>query len=364
MDSQSVQTRIILFVKNKRVALIAIISTALFLVGLLLWKNRYTEPADPETKIWMLNAKEQRHASVVTVGLHINSFPTFSFVKNEFLIDGILWFRFPQGAESIKTLEGFTIQNSILQENGLLLYKSAPIIKLLENEVLVSYHIQTVFKTNLDFKHFPLQSHRLSIIVQNKNVTPYELYFNSTDKEFTLAQEDLVMQWLPRKMSVKTGYIKSELELSNPAMDISYPSAVFSIDFQSVGGRDLMSLYFPMLVLFFIIIFCLLIDISDISRLTYVATAFPILVLFRMVIDGVSPSVGYKTHVDFVFYLLVFLSLLILLFQAYVVLTLQKTKDFAQEMRESIKSRLVLYNDIVFMATLLILVASMSFICF
>jgi hypothetical protein len=77
-----------------------------------------------------------------------------------------------------------------------------------------------------------------------------------------------------------------------------------------------MSLYFPMLVLFFIILFCLLIDISDLSRLTYVASAFPVLVLFRMVIDGVSPAVGYVTHVDFVFYWLVFLSLLILLFQA------------------------------------------------
>jgi hypothetical protein len=65
-----------------------------------------------------------------------------------------------------------------------------------------------MFKAYVDFKNFPLQSHRLSIIIQNKNATPYELYFNSDEKNFTINKENLVSQWQPRSVSVKTGYIK------------------------------------------------------------------------------------------------------------------------------------------------------------
>ncbi len=350
-------------IKSNKFRISAIAIASLYITGLLVLKNSCTEANDPIPNILQLKTKTKNKASLVTIGLHINSFPTFSFTKNEFIIDGILWFKFPQGAESIKQIENFTIQNSLLQENGILLYKSSPIIKLIDHDVLVCYHIQTSFKANLDYHNFPMENHRLFIIIQNKSATPEELYFQSDSQNITIAKDNLLGYWQPREASVKTGYIQANLHHSDPELSIHYPVAAFSINFENIGVRNLASLYFPMFVLFFIALFCLFIDISDISRLSYVAAAIPTLALFRLVIDGVSPHVGYSTHVDFTYYLLVFLSLLILLFQTYVVLTLQTTKHLSKELQEPIKARLSFLNDWVFILTLATLVICITLSC-
>ena len=51
------------------------------------------------------------------------------------------------------------------------------------------------------------------------------------------------------------------------------------------------------------------------------------LALFRLVIDGVSPTFQFITHIDFTYYSLVFLSLLILFVQLFIVMKAQKVKD-------------------------------------
>jgi len=344
--------------------LFAVIGTCLIVATTLFLKNQMATIKDQIPTIEQLTAKEKNRATSVTMGLHINGFPSFSFVKNEFTLDGIVWFKFQPGTVSLKTISDFSIQNSLVQGSGALTTKSEPIVKLLGNDVQVSYHIQTTFKTDLNFSNFPLENHRLTIVIQNKNVTPYELCFEATNRTLTIAEKNLVLDWEPKATLVQTGYMQADLETDNPAAAIRYPVAAFSIDFEGVGIRDLISLYFPMFLLFFLAFFCLLIDISDISRLAYIATAIPILVLFRMVIDGVSPAIGYSTHIDFVFYLLTFLSLLLLFFQTYVVLAIQTIKLLPEHLQGLRKAKLIKLNDLMFMFTLIFLVAAMIYSLF
>ena len=348
---------------NKRFFLLGIVIIAIYITGLLLWKNRYQEPIDPVPTLQQLDLKTQKKASKITVGLHINKFPSFSFVENNFVIDATLWFRFPRGAESLDTLDEFAIQNSLLQENGELLYKSKPIIKLIDEDVLICYHIQTAFKASADFHDFPLQSHNISIMIQNKNITPHELYLHSSDEYATSSSSNFSSSWRLRKAYVKTGYISAPLSKKDPAMEISYPAAVFTFNLEGIGIRDLISLYFPMFVIFFIGLFSLLVSISEERRLSYVAGAVPTLVLFRLVIDGASPHVAYTTHIDFVFYLLVLLSLFILFFNTYVILTLQKIKLLTASLQKEALSTLQTCNTAIFWSTLGALSIAMTYAC-
>lgn len=345
------------FFQSTTIQLYAIVSAIIYLFCFLYWQQNNTPAIDPIAKPLQISAKEASKASTVEVGFYINSFPEFSFEKGNFVADGIVWFKFPSGAESLKTLESFTIANGLLNSGGNLLYISEPIIKLIDNYVLASYNIQVNFTAHVNHKNFPMSDHTLSIVLENKHVTPYELNFVSKKENFLINKENLEIAWEPKELSVQTGYFMAPLtNSSEKSMEISYPVVVFTIHFQNIGIRDLVSLYFPLLLIFFIILFCLLLDISDLSRLSYIATAVPILVLFRMVIDSVSPSVGYNTHIDYFFYLLVILSLAILLFQIYVVLTLHQAKQESETVQKKVSQRLDYLNSLMLMSVLVILV--------
>lgn len=350
-------TKHIPFFQSTTIQLYSILFTITYLVVFLYWQQSHTPSIDPIPQPLKISEKEAARASNVEVGFYINNFPEFAFEKGTFIVDGIVWFKFPSGTESLKTLEGFTIANALLNPAGQLIHISKPIIKLIDNYVLASYSIQAHFTEHTNHKNFPIGDHTLSIVIQNKNVTPYELNFISKNENFLINKKNLEIAWEPREMQVKTGYFNAPLTIAaEQPMEISYPVSVFTVYFENIGIRDLASLYFPLFLIFFIILFCLLLDITDMSRLSYVATAVPILVLFRMVIDGVSPAVGYNTHIDYFFYLLIVLSLAILLFQIYVVLTVHQSKDEPEEQQKYIIKRLDYLNSLMLIGVLVVLV--------
>jgi hypothetical protein len=350
--------------QNYRVRLWSIILTCLIIITTLVLKNQWATIHDKIPGVHQLSAQEKNRAIAVDVGLHINGFPNFSFVKNEFTLDGILWFKFQYGSVSLDTIGDFSIQNSLL-ENGEISYKSAPIVKLMGDEVLVSYHIQSTFKTNLNFKDFPLENHRLNIIIQNKNSTPYELYFQSHENNLIIAKEILVLDWKAGKKAVQTGYLQANLEVDNPVAAIRYPVAVFTIDFEGIGIKDFVSLYLPLFFLFFLAFCFMLIEASHtVERWGYIAAAFSFLILFRLVIDNSMPSIGYSTHIDFVFYLLVTLLSALLFFQVYIQLSLQDLQRLPEHLRKIGKEKLEHVNNTFFLFILISLSLSMIYSLF
>lgn len=345
------------FFQSSKVQLFSIIFAIAYLVCFLFWQGANTPSIDHIRKPLSIDRKIASTAAQVEVGLEINNFPEFSFEHGPFVMDCVIWFKFEKGTESLKTIESFTIANAVENNSGSLILLSSPMIKAIGDHILVSYNVLVKFVASPNHKNFPIGNHTLAIVVQNKNVTPYELNFASSNQNIVINKENMEISWDPIRAEVETGYFSTTL--TNPAneeLEIQYPVASFVIEFENIGVRDLVSLYFPQLLIFFIILFCLLLDITDISRLSYVATAVPILVLFRMVIDGVSPTVGYNTHVDYFFYLLVVLSLVILLFQIYVVLTLHRGKKETEEQQKITAERIDYLNSLVLMGVLIILI--------
>lgn len=352
---------IIDFLKNTKFQLIILFLAACYTTFILGWKYKGFNTSESLPPIKNVTREMVRYANVVEVGLQINSFLQFSFNKNEFGIDGTAWFKFPIGTESLDIISQFTIKHALLQENGHLIYRSKPIIRLSEHNVFVAFHIQTLFKMDLNYRLFPIGDHKLSFILQNRNVTPYEIVFVSKKENFDIAPNILVENWNPFEKYVQSGFLTSVIDKEDESLNVSYPCVAFSIDFENVGLRDIISLYFPMFVLFIIGLFSFSIKITDLNRLLIIASSLPILALFRMVIDSLSPVVGYTTHIDFVYYLLVFLSLLILFFQAYVVLALQRIEESDGAERQRMKVRLERLNAIMYTLVLIIFIVMITY---
>ena len=339
----------------------AILVTIVYISVLLFMQRQRFLSDDKAPEINQVDEKTEKLASKVHVGIHLNSFPTFSFDSGEFTIDATVWFKFPTATQALSTLEQFTIYNSLQQQNGTLLYRSAPIIKLVGEDVIVCYHIQTTFKTPINHKYFPIGDHTLHILLQNRSATAQELCFISDADSFSLSENILIKNWLSRKKTVQAGYVQSNLHPKDATLEISYPAVLFSIDFENVGVKKIGSLYLPMFILFLIGLLSLLLAIGDPSRLGMITGALPSLVLFRLVIDGASPNVGYAMHVDIVFYTFVLLLLLIMGFQLYVTLTLNNIKHLAEETRNKVEIWLEKMSDVVFVLTLLLLMASLTY---
>jgi hypothetical protein len=351
------------FLRSNSFKIFFIIATVLY-VALLFWVvQKQFAVAEEMPKIYEIDQKTKNITSVVRTGMYISTFSKFSFIRNEFLLDGIVWFRFPAGTETLKTIEKFSFYFSFLIGSNIQ-YRSKPIIKYIGQDVLVSYSIQTDFKAHLNFKKFPLEDHKLNILIQNQSVTPNELCFESSKDDFLINPETLVpYQYKTRNITVKTGYIKSTLNKLDPQMECQTPCVLYSIDFENLGTREVSTLYFPMFVLFLIGLLSLLIDITDSRRLGLIAASVPSLVLFRLVIDNLSPKVSYSMQIDYIFSLFISLSLFILLFQAAVTFALSHDAEHDTESKAKLYKRLSITSDVLFYVTLIIFAGMLTFIC-
>ncbi len=276
------------FIKAPSFQISSIILSMLLITGILTWEYQKHVYPEPHQEILKVDKKVHRFASIVDVGLHINNFPTFSFHENKFVMNAAVWFRFPAGAESLDTVKNFGF------ENGTILERSKPFIKLIGHNVVVSYQVKVAFKTYLEYRHFPIGDHRMNIVLHNKNVTPFEVTFLADDNNFELSDNLLIHRWIPASIGAQAGYIKSQLNKADTNLELRYPVVAFSIDFANNSIRDLITLFFPMFVIFFIGFFSLMTDVRDTFRFALITTSVPILALYNMVINAITPTVGKK----------------------------------------------------------------------
>jgi hypothetical protein len=306
--------------------------------------------AEKNYPISHVSEKEKKLASNVEVGLFINNFPKFSFYKNKFRMDGVVWFKFPIGAESIHTIKKFSFKN------GKIISKSDPIVQKSGNNVIINYQVLVDFITPLNYKHFPASDHKLTIILQNKTTSPSELYFVGNTSNFKLSDNLLTGNWKPLKKYVDSGYIKSIAD---------FPSTVFTIDFYNRDLRHFILLYLPLFLIFFLIFASLLTSVTNIEvRFPVVAGVIPILALHSLVIESVSPPGSNITKVDQIYLTLIVLSLVILLFQSYIGLATKKFVGAAPELSKEKEVELKKLNDIVMVLTLIALVVAMTYTTF
>lgn len=251
----------------------------------------------------------------VHVGMFVMNFPTFDMMNNNFVADVTVWFEFDPSLIPLEIVQKFSF------ERGTILSKSEPDMKITENKLFVQYSLRVQFTSNLNFKKFPLNDHRLYLTLVNKYVTPRELIFFASRSSFMMAQSANTQDWIPIDRSAQVGYFKEQLDAHDPTKVVEYPGVVFAIDLAKKGIRKIFIILLPMAVLFFISLFTFALDPKTLGRsiLTISTGTLSGLIAYRFVIEKIVPDVGYFTFTDHVFNLFLSLIFVIFLINIYLV---------------------------------------------
>lgn len=248
-------------------------------------------------------------ASVVNVGLFIHSFPEFNMENGSFTVNGTVWFEFNASQLSIEVLEKFEFFE------GTITNKSVAQIKRINDKIFVAYNFTVSFISTLNHKKFPLSDHRIFLIIKNEELSISELIFSVEPKDFNITPGIYPAGWKFKRELVETGYIKRQLSHVDLKKIMFVPVVIFGLEFSKPGFRQLLLTIIPSLLLFYLGLFSLVIpskSSTDNTALTIAIGSISALIFNRIVIEDVSPKVGYFTVVDYTY--LMFLGLIFIAF--------------------------------------------------
>lgn len=282
--------------------LILIIISSSILLSLITWRSITftTHEQQPNIKHITPTLYQTLGGSshTVIVGLYIDQFIDFNMVTNEFTIDCTLWFKFDPGVISLDSLSKFSFMK------GTILQKSEPDIQLIENKMLVKYVVRVAFESNLNYKNFPLDSHRIFLLLTNKFVSPSEVIFESSRREFNIDAHVTSEGWTLTDRSVINGYIESSLDPYDPRQDVRYPATLFIFDYTRNSVRYALSIILPLALIFYVLLLANSIRVS-VGGITAILA-------YRFVIENLSPKTGLFMISDYLFF--VFLAVCLLMF--------------------------------------------------
>ncbi len=301
-----------------------------------------------------------RHFSVkVDTGLFIKNFTVFDPIKDEFVMDCIVWFEFDSSALMPDIVEKFSF------DNGKILYKSPPDVKVVGDKIFVKYDVRLSFKANLVYKKFPLEDHKVTIILSNDFVTPEEMYFQVDESGFDISENVKLHNWHVKDLDVETGYTKVILDKNDPEKKAAHPKVLFTVSVVKASIRRLLIIFVPFFTAAFFALFAFLMSLANIrGRFSLAITAITALLGYRFVIERMMPQVGYFTTTDSLYTFLLSFAFFCFLYQLIITRFFSAIEsNFKQgKMKSSgfaLKiEKLNLINDIIFIFTIFI------FICF
>lgn len=251
----------------------------------------------------------------VKTGFMIHEFLKFNPVKNEFLINAILWFEFDQSKISLEKVGKFFFTK------GEIVQKSEPLLKELPNNITrVEYQLRIHFNTLWDYSLFPLDDHKMFLNLTSAAVQAHEMIYVVEPSDFTVADYIYISGWKILSHKARSGY--TEYILSSEKDGIQHPKVLFEIDLKKQDIRQLILMLLPVLMLFYFCMFTLaIVDFSlDMQLMFTLATAF---MAYNIVIQNMSPDVGYFMMIDYL--VLLFMIALGIIFSASILQQLPKT---------------------------------------
>jgi hypothetical protein len=263
---------------------------------------------DPEITYAISKEKgiKNSYAATVNVGLHINNFWKFDVNNNDFIVDAVLWFSFNPGNVSMDVIDKFEIENAeIIKQTG-------PILRMVGDKLFAYYYLRIQFKSLLDYSNFPLDDHRLFIIITNKTISKEFLY--ATDKESFSKQQffHYLKDYKLVGYDARFGYQNLPLHFWDQRREVSYPAVVFSLDFKKSGFGDILIVFAPLFLMFFFGIMSLILDIFYEATIVSLSLgSLSALVLYRFILQGVSPAGAGFTTSDKSYFIILALSFLV-----------------------------------------------------
>lgn len=268
-----------------------IISFILF-VGFLYKPITEFHPVNNKPAIYATATEDANPAISIKVGMNITDFLKFDLIKNEFEINGIIWFIFDPNHISQEKIEKFAFTK------GDITYKSDPVITPIDSHTRKAlYFIRVKFSTIPNYKRFPLDDHYLFLNVINTDFLSENVAFMVD--EYTLSPNLYAAGWKIVRYEARAGYGKTEISQNQT---IVQPKVSFSIGLSKQDYRQLLIIMLPLVLIFYCGIFAFSIKELD-QAITLVVASITGLTAYSFVIQTLSPAVGYLMLCDYMFLL-------------------------------------------------------------
>ena len=266
---------------------------------LLIWRSSFFKTREQAPKLHPITPKSFKEfggfSHIIRTGLFIDAFIDFNMITNEFVFEGSVWFSFAPGVISIDSLEKFSF------ERGEILQKSEPNMKMIKGELHVQYNIRVKFKSPLNYKDFPLDDHKIFIVLRNQTVSPGEVIYESSRQTFAIKADVSNTGWKLMDRTVQFGYVESKLD-PDQKEQLTYPTIIFELGYARNSIRYALSIILPLALIFYIVLFS--ISFRLISALAITSAGVTAILAYRFVIENLSPKTGYFMLSDYLFFLL------------------------------------------------------------
>lgn len=298
---------------------IAVVSGA---TGFLLYRRiRRFESLNRPPKISYIIPQEytikKGPAIPVKAGVFIEDFLDFKLLTNTFMADLRVWFMFNPSLIDLDTVGRFSF------DKGEVFSQSKPETKFIGSQLFAQYKIRLRFSSDLDFHAFPIDDHRLYLLLKNEAKSPEEMVFDVSETGIGLSEKIYLSEWTIIDSGVEAGYQQEHLHKHIKATTTSFPCAVFFIDFCRKGIRKALIIILPIILIFFVGFSSMIFFYeSDLHFLIAVNTgSITGLIAYRFVIESISPDVGYFTLTDYIFTLYLTFSFISFLITSFLMLS-------------------------------------------
>ena len=182
---------------------------------------------------------------------------------------------------------------------GDILERSAPETQVVGLDILTTFHIKVKFSSILSYKDFPFDGHRIRLSLSHNNLSPKEVIFQSADRDMVVNSDETANGWHKLDQAIDTGYLESAIESYSKQNTQYHPAVTFSIDYERYGARFILSIFLPLILIFYVTLFGFSLDEG--SALRNAVGGVTGILGYRFVIDNFSPQ-SWLFH-DFGLYL-------------------------------------------------------------
>lgn len=250
-----------------------------------------------------LSASPQSEKQIIT-GLHIAHFSEFNVAKNKFLMDGTIWFLFNPAEVSLDTIKKFNIFNGSIQH-----ISDAALIDHNDSKI-AQFRIRIEFHTPLNYRMFPLDDHRVRLIIYNRFL-PDDVILASKKNDITFSESMFLPGWNIVRHDIRTGIKKLILEQDSEKYIDQQQEAIISFDCERADPSIMINILLTLLLMLFL---AMLTFSSDEDSVLIVTVGIVALIGYRSVMQSMAPpQVSYFIYSDYM-YLFALVGVIITLF--------------------------------------------------
>jgi hypothetical protein len=250
-----------------------------------------------------------QYADVLSMGVFITNFGVADFSQGLFIVDAFIWVQFNPLVFSLDTVSQFSI------DKGKMVSKEFIEAIRVGEELFVRYRVRFEVKSNMNFKYYPLDSHRIYATIKYDNLAPSEVIVMTAFSRTWFGSNAVSPNWLYGEPAANFGYLEAHLDDRNLNNVVLTSAGTVFFDFERATLREAMVVFGPYIIMLFIILSSLLMGWASFQMIIITVVSILGMILQRIIIGHMSAITSYFILSDCVMFLALGCAFLVLMIE-------------------------------------------------